>query len=96
MPKWVRIATALDVGCALKTSWAVMVTLQGWIGGLATDVTRLCMLAPSASPMLLGGVARLCHRVQAKKRVFEIQQARTGAAKRGKRKRELREDIAMA
>ena len=28
--------------------------------------------------------------------MFEIQQARTGAAKIGKRKRELREDIAMA
>ena len=37
--------------------------------------------------MLLKGIARLCHRVQAKKRVFEIQQARM---------RELREDIAMA
>ena len=45
--------------------------------------------------MLLEDIARLCHRVQAKKRVFEIQQARTAAAK-GKRKRELREDIAMA
>ena len=33
--------------------------------------------------------------MQAKKRVFEIQQARISAAK-GKRKRELREDIAMA
>ena len=45
--------------------------------------------------MLLRGIARLCHRVQAKKRVFEIQQARAAAAK-GKRKRELREDLAMA
>ena len=44
--------------------------------------------------MLLGGLARI-RRVQAKKRVFEIQQARSAAAK-GKRKRELREDIAMA
>ncbi len=35
------------------------------------------------------------HILQAKKRVFEIQQART-AANKGKRKRELKEDINMA
>ena len=79
-----------------KTAQATVVALQGWIGGLATDITRLCMLAFPAIYTLIGGMAKLCHRVQAKKRVFEIQQARTGAPKIGKRKRELREDIAMA
>ena len=49
---------------------------------------KIVYVGISSIPTLIGGIARLSHRVQAKKRVFEIQQECTGAAK-GKRKREL-------